>query len=54
VDDRGIDFVARHGGGTFFEVQVKSVLKSSYVFIHESRFSLRGDRLLGLVLLVEE
>jgi hypothetical protein len=29
VDDRGIDFVARHGAGGFFEVQVKSVRESN-------------------------
>lgn len=54
VDDRGIDFVARHGTGGFYEVQVKSVRESNYVFMHKSKFPLHPDRLLALVLLEEE
>ena len=54
VDDRGIDFVARYGAGGFYEVQVKSVRSSNYVFMHKSRFPLRPDRLLALVLLEED
>jgi hypothetical protein len=54
VDDRGIDFVARHGDGGFYEVQVKSARDSSYVFMHKNKFPLRPDRLLALVLLVDE
>ncbi len=54
VDDRGIDFVARHGGGPFFEIQVKSVLKTNYVCMLKDAFPLRAERLLALVLLVED
>ena len=54
VDDRGIDFVARHGAGGFYEVQVKSVRGSNYVFMHKTKFPLRPDRLLALVLLEKD
>jgi hypothetical protein len=54
VDDRGIDFVARHGAGGFYEVQVKSVRDSSYVFMQKTKFPIRPDRLLALVLLEED
>lgn len=54
VDDRGIDFVVRHGTGGFNEVQVKSVRESNYVFMQKSKFPLRPDRLLALVLLEED
>lgn len=38
VDNHGIDFVARHGRGTFLEIQVKSLRvkrgkRSGYVFV---------------------
>lgn len=51
VDDRGIDFVARYGNSCFYEVQVKSTRNFNYVFMHKSKFPIRPDRLLGLVLL---
>ena len=54
VDDRGIDFVVRHGTGGFREIQVKSARKSNYVFMQKSKFPLRQDRLLALVLLEED
>lgn len=54
VDDRGIDFVARHGTGAFYEVQVKSMRKTNYVFMHKSKFPIQPQRLLALVLLSED
>jgi hypothetical protein len=54
VDDRGIDFVASHDSGGFYEVQVKSVRESNYVFMQKSKFPIRPDRLLALVLLQED
>jgi hypothetical protein len=54
VDDRGIDFVARHGAGGFYEVQVKSARESNYVFMQKTKFPLKPDRLLALVLLEED
>jgi hypothetical protein len=54
VDDRGIDFVARYEKGGFYEVQVKSVRRLSYVFMQKSKFPLTEERLLALVLLKED
>ena len=54
VDDRGIDFVARHAPGGFFEVQVKSARETTYVFMQKDKFPLSPDRLLALVLLEED
>lgn len=50
VDDRGIDFIARGGGG-FLEIQVKASRNLSYVFVRKEDFPLTPDRLIALVLL---
>jgi hypothetical protein len=54
VDDRGIDFVVRRGQSPFYEIQVKSVRTSNYVFMQKSKFPLHSNRLLALVLLKED
>ena len=53
VDDRGIDFVARHRGGPFIEVQVKSLRESGYVFLEKSKCELRDSLYVALGLLLE-
>ncbi|GIK57568.1 MAG: DUF4365 domain-containing protein [Chloroflexi bacterium] len=53
VDDRGIDFVARHEDGPFLEVQVKSVRSLSYVFMQKEKFKLRQSLYLALAMLFE-
>ena len=53
VDDRGIDFVARHGQGQFFEVQVKSLRDRGYIFIQKEKTRLSDDRLAAVVLFTE-
>jgi hypothetical protein len=53
VDDRGIDFVARHGSGPFIEVQVKSLRASGYVFMQKSKFILSDNLYLAFGLLAE-
>jgi hypothetical protein len=54
VDDRGIDFVARHESGLFVEIQVKSVRgNSGYVFMHKSKFYLNENLYLALRFLLE-
>ncbi len=50
VDDRGIDFVARSEDGTFYEVQVKSLRKSGYVFLRKEHCVPAPHRLLAFVL----
>ncbi len=50
VDDRGIDFVARHEKGPFFEVQVKSIRGWNYVFFPKDKFA-PAPELLAVVVL---
>jgi len=54
VDDRGIDFVARHDNGLFFEVQVKSIFKTSYIFFTKDKFILPESLLAAIVVFVQE
>lgn len=54
VDDRGIDFVARHDHGPFIEVQVKSLRSASYVFMQKEKFVLREHLYLAPGLLLDE
>ena len=53
VDDRGVDFVARHGQGPFFEVQVKSLRDKGYIFIQKEKAWLSDDRLVAVVLFAQ-
>lgn len=53
VDDRGIDFVARHDNGPFIEIQVKSLRSMGYVFMQKTKFSLNENLYLALGLLFE-
>ena len=54
VDDRGIDFIARHEWGTFYEVQVRSIRGLNYVFMQKEEFPLRSDRIAAVVILLED
>ena len=51
VDDRAIDFVARRGAGSFYEVQVKSVRGFNYIFVPKEHFSIAAHRLVAAVIL---
>src|SRR5665213_25810 len=53
VDDHGIDFVARTREGNHYDVQVKSLLRSKYVFLPKDRFRIHPSNLLALVLFVD-
>jgi hypothetical protein len=53
VDDRGVDFVARHERGPFIEVQVKSVRTANYIYMPKAHFHLSKERYLALGLLKE-
>lgn len=53
VDDRGIDFVARHGKSQFLEVQVKSLRSAGYVFMEKTKFQPHDGLHLALVILLE-
>ena len=53
VDDRGIDFVARHEHGPFLQIQVKSLRSLGYVFMRKSKFEPAEHLHLALGLLFE-
>jgi hypothetical protein len=53
VDDRGVDFVARHDCGPFLEVQVKSLRDFGYVFLPKRKFILSDALHVALGLLFE-
>lgn len=40
VDDKGIDFVVRKDATQYYDVQVKSVFKSTYIFMQKEKFDL--------------
>ena len=50
VDDRGIDFVCRCDRGPFYEIQVKSIRNSGYIFAQKEKFDLRPELLLAVVI----
>lgn len=53
VDDRGIDFVARHETAPFIEIQVKSLRSMGYVFMQKTKFKLGENVYLALGLLFQ-
>jgi hypothetical protein len=50
VDDKGIDFVARKGANRYWDVQVKSVYKSKYIYFAKSAFDIEQPNLLVAVI----
>jgi hypothetical protein len=50
VDDRGIDFVLRLEPDRYWDVQVKSLRGSGYVFFQKSKFRIRPNLLVALAL----
>ena len=53
VDDRGIDFVARHDRGPFLQIQVKSLRSHGYVFMPKTKFEPHENTFLALGLLID-
>ncbi len=53
VDDRGIDFVARHESGPYIEIQVKSLRGLGYVYLTKAKFALSDNLHLALVLFAD-
>jgi hypothetical protein len=51
VDDKGIDLVVRKGVNQFYDVQVKALRRSNYVFFPKHTFELRPELLAAVVLL---
>ncbi len=55
VDDKGIDFIVKKDNGLYYEIQVKSVRKSNYVFALKDRFHAHRDNVfMALVLFINE
>jgi len=50
VDDHGIDFIVRRQSGQFYEIQVKSLRGSGYIFFPKEKFQLR-ERLCASIVL---
>jgi hypothetical protein len=48
VDERGIDFVLRQEPDRYWDVQVKSIRKSGYVFFQKSKFRIRPTLLAAI------
>ena len=53
IDDHGVDFVIKNGAGSFYEVQVKSVLKGRYVYIPKDKITLDDNHLVCLLLFTD-
>lgn len=54
VDDRGVDFVVKHtSDNRFYNVQVKSIRNTGYVFMQKDKFPLQEDWVLCLLRFVE-
>jgi len=57
VDDRGIDFVVRkeqpNNMANYFDVQVKSVRESGYIFFPKDKFNLRKNLIAAIVVFPE-
>ncbi|RAI45321.1 DUF4365 domain-containing protein [Rhodoplanes roseus] len=50
VDDRGIDFVIRLEPDRYWDVQVKSIRNSGYIFFRKTKFQIRPNLLAALAL----
>jgi len=53
VDDHGVDFVAKVNKERFVEFQVKSKLKTDYVFVSRRHFSIEKDNLFLFLIIFE-
>lgn len=54
VDDRGIDFIAKNPKDkTYYEIQVKAIRNSGYVFMKKEHMQITNNRLICLLLFME-
>jgi hypothetical protein len=54
VDDHGIDFIVKTKSGIFLEIQVKSVLKTKYVFMQKEKWNIESPTTYLSLLLFED
>lgn len=50
VDDRGIDFVLRQEPDRYWDVQVKSIRNTGYVYFDKSKFRIRPNLIAALAI----
>ena len=50
VDDKGIDFVIRNQKSKYYEIQVKSLRGSGYIFMQKSKFELSNSLYASIVI----
>jgi len=53
VDDRGIDFIIRKDEDNYYDIQVKSVRESTYIFLPKNKFNIRKNLLAAIVIFPE-
>ena len=53
VDDHGVDFVVKSPQGAFYEVQVKSIRNTGYVFVQKDKIEIQDNWLLCLMRFVD-
>ena len=49
VDDHGVDFIAKNKAGEFFEVQVKAICRTTYMFISKEKIELDDHHIVALI-----
>ena len=50
VDDKGIDFVIRNQKSKYYEIQVKSLRGSGYIYMQKSKFELSNSLFASIVI----
>lgn len=54
VDDKGIDFIIRKNADTYFDIQVKAVRNSNYIFFRKGKFKIKDNLYAAVVLLSQQ
>jgi len=54
VDDHGIDFIVKSKDGSFFEIQVKSVRQTGYVFMQKEKWNIDNSNTYLVLLLFKD
>jgi hypothetical protein len=53
VDDRGIDFVLRREPGSYWDIQIKSIRDTGYVYVQKDKFKIHSNLLLALAIFTD-
>ena len=54
VDDHGIDFIAKGKNGKFYELQVKAVRQSNYVYMQKDKWNIFAPNIYLILLIFED